>query len=69
MACSSVFLARLFCQVEVYRCADQRMFLTVREAIAVQQIGLLPVGQAVSDHSYSSRRDSCSSIMLCGCMA
>ena len=34
-----------FCQVKVYRRADQRMFLAIGEAIAVQQIGLLPLGQ------------------------
>ena len=34
-----------FRQVKVYRRADQRMFLAIGEAIAVQQIGLLPLGQ------------------------
>ena len=34
-----------FCQVKVYRCADQRMFLAISKAIAVQQIGLLSLGQ------------------------
>ena len=33
------------CQVEVYRRTDQRMFLTIGEAIAVQQIGPFPLGQ------------------------
>ena len=33
-----------FRQVKVYRRADQWMFLAIGEAIAVQQIGLLPLG-------------------------
>ena len=44
----SLFLGLLgtaFCQVKVYRRADQRMFLAIGEAIAVQQIGLLSLGQ------------------------
>ena len=40
---------RLFCaafrQVKIYRRADQRMLLAIGKAIAVQQIGLLPLGQ------------------------
>ena len=31
--------------MKVYRRANQRMFLAIGEAIAVQQIGLLPLGQ------------------------
>ena len=34
-----------FRQVKVYRRADQWMFLTIGEAIAVQQVGLLSLGQ------------------------
>ena len=34
-----------FCQVKVYRRANQRMFLTIGEALAVQQVSLLPLGQ------------------------
>ena len=34
-----------FRQVKVYRRADQWMFLAIGEAIAVQQIGLFPLGQ------------------------
>ena len=34
-----------FCQVKVYRRADQRMLLAIGEAIAVQQVGLLLLGQ------------------------
>ena len=34
-----------FCQVKVYRRADQRMLLAIGEAIAVQKIGLLPLAQ------------------------
>ena len=33
-----------FCQVKVYRRADQRMLLAIGEAIAVQQISLLSLG-------------------------
>ena len=35
-----------FCQVKVYRRADQWMLLAISEAIAVQQVGLLPLGQS-----------------------
>ena len=44
-----------FCQVKVYCRADQRMFLAIGEAIAVQQIGLFPLGQP-----FASRRISMS---------
>ena len=57
-----------FCQVKVYRRADQRMFLAIGEAIAVQQVSLLPLSQPFQA-IVQFPCDSCSSIMLCGCMA
>ena len=68
MACSSVFLGAAFCQVEIYRRTNQRMFLAISKAIAVQQIGLLPLGQPFQAIVQFPAR-FLSSIMVCGCMA